>query len=49
MRLTCEIEGPGDDDWVAPLREAMPLVRAAGAGRHRGYGRLTMQIAEAGR
>lgn len=49
MKLTCVIEGPDDDDWTQALHEALPFVRAAGAGRHRGFGRVSVRMAEANR
>lgn len=41
MSLRARVSGPADDErWIDDLREALPLLRAAGTRRHRGYGRL---------
>lgn len=46
MQLDAVVEGPDDAGWVEALRAAAPFVRAAGAHRHRGYGRLALTIEE---
>lgn len=43
--LACEISGPESSDLWTALEEAAFLIRAAGALRHRGYGRVCVTIA----
>lgn len=41
MELVAEVRGPaGDDKWKDDIRAALPLVRALGGRRSRGYGRV---------
>lgn len=48
MSLVASVEGPEDGRWVEVLRTASPFLRGAGAHRHRGYGRVAVQVEEAG-
>ncbi len=52
LRLYAGIEWFGEEDvlansWIEALAEALPLVRAVGAHRSRGFGRATLTIEEA--
>jgi hypothetical protein len=45
MRLRSRIEGPADDrQWVEDVAAALPLLRAIGTRRHRGYGRVRCSL-----
>ena len=44
MTLYADIEVP--DELLAPIREALPLVRGLGSGRHRGLGRAQLTLEE---
>lgn len=47
VSLTAEVTGPDDDtSWQDHLRLALPLLRQAGSHRHRGLGRVLVQIQE---
>lgn len=48
MVLEAEVTGPeGDDSWVADLRACVPLLRALGSRRNRGFGRVDVTLEEA--
>jgi len=47
MTLHAEVLGPladGDQDWIADLELAVPLLRALGSRRHRGLGRVAVKV-----
>lgn len=45
MTLVAEVRGPeGDDTWVDDVRLALPLIRALGSRRSRGFGRVQMHL-----
>jgi len=44
MPLTAEIRGPEDETWVRDLESCLPLVRAVGSRRNRGFGRVSMSL-----
>ncbi len=47
MDLTCQVRGPDDDlSWVEDLRASLPLLRALGKRRSRGYGRVEVTMEE---
>lgn len=46
MTLTAAVDGPDDADWVEQLRDVAPLLRALGARRNRGYGRVAVTVEE---
>ena len=45
MTLCAEVRGPADDcTWMDDLDEALPLLRALGSRRSRGFGRVSVSI-----
>ena len=49
LELTAEVTGAGSDPaWKSALRTALPLLRRVGSHRHRGLGRVEVEILEVG-
>ena len=47
MKLVAEIHGPDNDlEWISDLEKSLPLLRALGSRRSRGYGRVHAHIVE---
>jgi CRISPR/Cas system CSM-associated protein Csm3 (group 7 of RAMP superfamily) len=47
MELQAEVRGPDDDlQWVQDLKLSLPLLRALGSRRNRGYGRVDVTLKE---
>jgi len=45
MELRAKVVGPADDTtWQTDLRKCLPLIRALGAGRSRGFGRVSISV-----
>lgn len=42
VALIATVEGPDDPRWIAGVRESLPLIRAVGAHRTRGLGRVAV-------
>ena len=48
LTLQAVAESETTDNWIKVLQLAAPLVRAAGSGRHRGFGRVAVSVAVSG-
>ena len=47
MELTAQVRGPGGDlSWLDDLRVSLPLLRALGSRRNRGFGRVDVSLEE---
>lgn len=44
MPLAAEIRGPADGTWIADIEACLPLVRAVGSRRNRGFGRVSLSL-----
>lgn len=46
MKLRARVDGPSDGEWVSALRAATPFLHSLCSHRHRGYGRVKVEVVQ---